>query len=209
MSKRSRIILLSCVTVLCCVALITAGTLALFTYNRTVTNHLQAGSLVATLTRTELVSTVLDAHGRLVTSADDDPKDFTEQSADNVFGLKSQETVAPGCSFEAAMQLSNGGTVAFCYWVEITGISGDDELQDQLQLTVSINGGQARSATLTSGEAASLLGSEQSPVGTLAVGEQGSFTVKLEFLSAAGNDAQSKTASFDLVVHAVQVTAQQ
>ena len=207
MSKRSRIILLSCMTALCCVALIVGGTFALFTYNRTVTNHLQAGKLTATLTRTKLQSVTLQADGRLVSSTDAQAKDFTAQTTDNVFGLSQQQTVAPGCSYQATLTLKNDGTVAFVYWIEISGIDGDNELKDQLQLTVAVTDGETKSATLGSGEASSILGSELSPIATLVVGQRSEFSVKLEFLTAAGNDAQTKTASFDLIVHAQQVTA--
>lgn len=206
MSKRSRIVLLSCITVLCCVALIVAGTFALFTYNRTVTNHLRAGSLTATLTRTKLTSTALSANGKLETVTDTQTKDFTAQNTENVFGLTSREAIAPGCYFEAAMRLANRGTIGFVYWIEIKGIEGDKELQDELELTLTAPDGQIKSAILSSDDAAQIMGSESEPIATLLVGESDDFTVTLKFLSEAGNSAQTKQASFDLIVHAQQLT---
>ena len=211
MSKRSRIILLSCVTVLCCVALVVAGTFALFTYRREVNNHLQAGTLTAKLVRTKLISTTLDpTTGMLKTGQPNTTEeDFTNENGKNVFGLGETETVAPGCSFAATLKLTNTGSVAFGFWIEITGINGDDALKSQLQLTVSVKDGSTKQAVLSSGDVAGIMGSESAPIGTLVVNGTAEFTVTLEFLSAAGNEAQAQTANFDLIVHAQQVTAQQ
>ncbi len=208
MSKRSRIILLSCITVLCCVALIVGGTFALFTYKREVTNHLQAGELKAILTRTKLQATTLGDDGQLKTATNAEPKDFTQQNTDNIFGLKTQETVAPGCSFTATLTLQNQGTVAFVYWVEVSGITGDKELQDQLQFTVSVTDGDSKSELLSSDQIGTVMGNATAPIGTILRGASAEFTVTLTFVdTSANNTAQAKTASFDLIVHAQQVTA--
>lgn len=206
MSKRSRIILLSCITVLCCVALMVGGTFALFTYNRSVTNHLQAGKLTATLTRTKLETVTLDGStGELKSRTSTETVDFTAESTGNVFGLTDGDRVAPGCKYAATMKLANTGTVAFVYWIEIDLKAGDSELTEQLQLTVSVTDGESKT-TLLSAEPDEVTGSAAEPLGTILIGKDSEFTVTLEFKSEAENAAQSKSANFDLIVHAQQVT---
>ena len=49
MSSRIRVIFMSCITIMVCVAVMAVGTFALFAETFKVTNHLKAGSLDVTL----------------------------------------------------------------------------------------------------------------------------------------------------------------
>ena len=151
--SRAKVMLLSCMTIMMCVATITAGTFALFTDNVTIHNHLQAGTLDARLARTNLVYALPDADGILDL---DNPTtvttrlelDGTTTADSNVFGMSDGEHfIVPGCFFEATLELKNEGNVAFDYGIKIDFQSGmDTELAQQLKVTVTPHVGQAKSA---------------------------------------------------------------
>lgn len=201
-TNRKRALLVSGSVILLCLTVITGMTLALFTDDEVVTNHLKAGDLDVTLVRTKLTSTYLTERGFLDTVTDDRDKDFTNGTDENVFALDGA-VIVPQSKYIAEMQVSNQSDVAFGYWVEIvyTG-SADVELADQIEITVNT----AQSKRLSQGL---VVGSEKEPIGVIAVGEAGEFTVTVEFLDLANsinNQAQGDEVTFDLVVHAVQYT---
>ncbi|MBQ1231895.1 MAG: hypothetical protein IIW17_04460 [Clostridia bacterium] len=201
-TNRKRALLVSGSVILLCLTVITGMTLALFSDDEVVTNHLKAGDLDVTLVRTKLTSTYLTERGFLDTVTDDRDKDFTNGTDENVFALDGA-VIVPQSKYIAEMQVSNQSDVAFGYWVEIvyTG-SADVELADQIEITVNT----AQSKRLSQGL---VVGSEKEPIGVIAVGEAGEFTVTVEFLDLANsinNQAQGDEVTFDLVVHAVQYT---
>ena len=201
-TNRKRALLVSGSVILLCLTVITGMTLALFTDDEVVTNHLKAGDLDVTLVRTKLTSTYLTERGFLDTVTDDRDKDFTNGTDENVFALDGA-VIVPQSKYIAEMQVSNQSDVAFGYWVEIvyTG-SADIELAEQIEITVNT----AQSKRLSQGL---VVGSEKEPIGVIAVGEAGEFTVTVEFLDLANsinNQAQGDEVTFDLVVHAVQYT---
>ena len=201
-TNRKRALLVSGSVILLCLTVITGMTLALFTDDEVVTNHLKAGDLDVTLVRTKLTSTYLTERGFLDTVTDDRDKDFTNGTDENVFALDGA-VIVPQSKYIAEMQVSNQSDVAFGYWVEIvyTG-SADVELADQIEITVNT----AQSKRLSQGL---VVGSEKEPIGVIAVGEAGEFTVTVEVLDLANsinNQAQGDEVTFDLVVHAVQYT---
>ena len=201
-TNRKRALLVSGSIILLCLTVITGMTLALFSDEEVVTNHLKAGDLDVTLVRTKLTSTYLTERGFLDTVTDDRDKDFTNGTDENLFALEGA-VIVPQSKYIAEMQVINNSDVAFGYWVEIiyTG-SADIELADQIEVTVNT----AESKRLNQGL---LVGSETEPIGVLAVGEAGEFTVTVEFLDLANsinNQAQGDDVTFDLVVHAVQYT---
>jgi len=59
-TTKKRSVLLSVMTLVLCLALVAGGTYALFSDQVTLTNHLEAGTLDITLTRTKLVTKSLD-----------------------------------------------------------------------------------------------------------------------------------------------------
>ena len=61
MTKKKRTILLSVMTAVLCLALVAGGTYALFSDQVTLTNHLEAGKLDITLTRTYLKTKSLNS----------------------------------------------------------------------------------------------------------------------------------------------------
>ena len=90
MTRRNRSVLLSVLVLVLCLALIAGGSYALFTDEITLDQHLQAGTLKATLIRTELVKTELDGNGFLTSNEDEPDKrhiNFTEATTENAFGI--------------------------------------------------------------------------------------------------------------------------
>ena len=138
---------------------------------------------------------------------DDEDKDFTHDVDENVFAL-SGAVIVPQSRYTAEMKITNNSDVAksdvaFAYWVEIvyTGVSGVD-LAEQINVTVNTDNSKRLNEGL-------VVGSESEPIGVLAVGESGEFSVTIEFLNLAeaiNNGAQGDEVTFDLVVHAVQYT---
>ena len=216
MSKGMRAVLVATITMMLCIALIAAGTYALFTDTVNLTNHLQAGDLSITLKRTELVKTTLNASGYLVDdtvqSATDTPVNFTNSTRENVFGIEEDEKVVPGSKFVAKLQLENESDVAFGYWIEIVckDKTKGENLAKQVKITVSTSADRSDFV----GNGLIVKGANDGYLGELAIGATATFTVTLEFLDSAvvnnnieeNNLAQGEEIDFDLVVHAVQAT---
>lgn len=210
MSKKSSVVVLALVTALLALALIMGITLALFNDRAEVTNHLQAGTLKVELYRDSLESVRLNEEGLLVATAKDtESKDFTGSSNENIFEIKDGEYVVPGSAFTAGMRLVNVGDVAFGYWIELkVTVDGKESqaLAEQLKLSVTPESGSALNTTFAANEFK--LGSDEAPVATVLVGEEGKFTVTVVFdNNDNNNDAQLGQVSFDLIVHAIQITS--
>ena len=138
--------------------------------------------------------------GVLTPFTDDTPVDFTNATSENLFGIQEGEVVVPGCLFEATMSLSNDGNVTLNYWMEIRMTSGfDTALAEQLQVKLTVNGKEYSTIV------GQPLGGERAPLGTLAKGENISFTVSVEFIEHENNNAaQGQSISFDLYVTTAQ-----
>lgn len=218
MTTKKRSVLLSVMTLVLCLALVAGGTYALFSDQVTLTNHLEAGTLDITLTRTNLVTTSLDANtGFLVeteNSKDIDfskPYDPTDPNAENenVFDIVDGTLIVPGCEYTAEMQIANNSDVAFGYWLEIVfDDTVDLTLAEQLKITVTtVDGNKSISGMLNT--SAGLIGKEADPVGVLAKGGSALFTISVEFCDldhSVNNNAKGTTFNFDVIVHAVQIT---
>lgn len=211
MTKKHSVLILSLITVLLAVALVVGATYALFSDSIKVTNHLEAGKLEVTLTRYSLTWSKLDANGTLSAGSDEVEKPFTDGSTDNVFGIEDEDLVVPGSNYTAWMRLDNKGDVAVGYWVEIKlTVNGaeqaaDKALAEQLKLTVTPNGKAAEEKYLSEGLT---LGSDSVPIAKVNAGSNTSFSVKIDFVhDDDNNDAQEGYVTFDLIVHAIQVTA--
>lgn len=209
MTTKKRSILLSILTLMLCLALVAVGTYALFSDQVTLENHLQAGTLDVTLTRTSLKTKTLDdATGFLVDNpVNDEDVDFSKPTTRNVFDLETGDLIVPQSSYLAEMKIENNSDVAFKYWIEVVlKDSTDPAFAEQLDVKVTTEKmPQGTSATLSAGLK---VGSEQTPIGTLAKGTSQTFTISVTFVddNDVNNDAMNDELNFDIVVHAVQET---
>ena len=185
-TNRKRALLVSASVILLCMTIIVGMTWALFTDTQKVSNHLQAGDLSITLKRTELTKTTLNAGGYLVEM----PKDttvvnFSNPTDENVFGLTTDgngnvtEKIVPGSTFVAKMEIENNSDVAFGYWVEIVCTDKTNGADLAKQLKVTVNTGEDAVSTVNDGLK---IGSDKSYIDVLAIGEEGTFTVTVEFV---------------------------
>lgn len=212
MQRKTRTILVACVTALLCVAMIAGGTYALFTDQVTMTNHLQAGTMDITLLRTNLTTKTLNsATGFLISNEYADDEDFSDPTNKNLFEIDSADMIAPGCEYNAEMQIFNNSDVAFAYWLEVVFVGTEKpELANQLRVTVTTASGTPIEAYLKDGLT---VGNETNAIATLAKGAAQIFYVKVDFVDdkTAGvtfdnNNAMDNVLQFDVIVHAVQVT---
>ena len=222
-TNRKRVLLVSASVILLCMTIIVGMTWALFTDTQKVSNHLKAGDLTITLKRTELTKTTLNASGYL----EQLPKDttvvnFSNPTDENVFGLTTgdngivTEKIVPGSKFVAKMVIENKSDVAFGYWIEIVCTDKTNGADLAKQLKVTVNTGNDTTSTVNDGLK---IGSDNNFVDVLAIGEDGTFTVTVEFvddgysfvdgvLSSTNDSAEKENLEFDLVVYAVQVTTE-
>lgn len=202
--KKLRALLSAALMIMLSVSIAVAGTYALFSDSVEVTNHLQAGTLELGLTRTKLVKSVPDATTGMPTKTEDaTARDFSAATSENVFGI-GDEKIAPGSWYEVEMRVINKGTVAFNYRVaiELDSATTAENLAFAEQLTVYVNG--AAEGTKLSDckiENGKIIVSDKL-VQKNATEEK--FTVKIVFNSLAGNAAQGKEVTFDLIVMAEQ-----
>ena len=211
-TSRTRTLLVSSVVILLAMVVVVGVTWALFTDTQNVSNHLQAGDLSITLTRTELTKTTLNADGYLVElPTDTTVVNFSNPTDANVFGIGENEKIVPGSKFVAKMDIANNGDVAFGYWIEIVCTDKASGANLAKQLKVTVNTGSDTSAFVNDGLTVK---GENGYVGELGIGDTAAFTVTVEFLDSfvaengiENNDlAKGENLAFDLVVHAVQAT---
>jgi predicted ribosomally synthesized peptide with SipW-like signal peptide len=205
-------------TLVLALALVAGGTFALFSDQVTLKNHLEAGTMDITLTRTNLVATSLDATTGFLVKTENpkdidfstpyDPQDPNAEN-ENVFDIVDGTLIVPGCSYSAEMQIANNSDVAYGYWLEIVFDSAiDPTLAEQIKITVT-TADNSKSVSGKLSESAGLIGEETDPIGVLAKTGTALFTVTIEFsdlANGANNSAMGKTFEFDVIVHAVQVT---
>lgn len=192
------------VLILLCLGPVIGITYGLFEETVSTRNHLVSGSLDATLVRKRLVSLNADADGYLKSVVDDNLKDFSHDTGDNIFGVDETMLVVPGSSFTAEMRITNNGNVAFYYYVEVffNSTISDASFASMLKLSVVSEKGIKREILIKDGLT---LGKDDSGIGLVPVGASENFTVKLEFLDDENNNnAQNKFVVFDLRVHLVQ-----
>ena len=200
--RRKRALVVSTATILLCLSVVAGATWALFTDTQVVKNHLVAGDLTISLTRTELTKTYLNDDGFLVTKQVQKPTDsevgFTNPTGENVFGLTVDEKVVPGSKYVATMKVNNQSDVAFNYWIRIDCKDEDaaKELAKQVAVTVyrDLNGdGEIDTETKITPETEAVLngctissgledGSDQDFVGLITKGGNETFVVSVEFV---------------------------
>ena len=219
-TNRKRVLLVSGSVILLCMAIIVGTTWALFTDVENVENHLQAGKLNLTLTRTKLSGLALDAStGYLVDFEDLQQVGFTDTTTEenNVFQITPKAEpqitydtkVVPGTKYVATMQISNNKTnsdTAFGYWVEIDydETASNADFAKQVEVIVTPKG---RTGIKATAEAGLKVGNDGQPIAVVAKGETAEFTVSVEFKNVTNSEndkAQGKNVEFDLIVHAVQ-----
>lgn len=202
--NRKRALLAAGAVILLCMTIIAGMTYALFSDSETVRNHLKAGDLDATLTRTYLEYNVLDAAGRLEVIQVEGEFDFSNASTKNVFGVDSTNLLLiPGGYFKADMKLANTGNVAFTYNIGIQLIGKGNALAEQLQVTVTHPNGTTTTKMLSELTQGITIDSGELIRG----GAAQEFSVTILFVdSGTNNSAQDQQAEFDLVVTAVQST---
>ena len=200
--NKKRILLASCSIIAMCLCAIVGMTYALFTDSVSVKNHLQAGNLDIALVRTDLEYAILDNDGYLTTYSDDKDFDFTDGTKENVFGIESTDCkIVPGSYFDATLELQNKGNVAFTYSVKLVLIEGDNELADQLKVTLTHADGTQTIKTVSE-----LVNGLEIEAGTMTTDTKAqAFSIKVEFVDGTSNNlAKDQTVVFDLVVSAVQ-----
>ena len=219
MAKLVKTLFTSIAAIALAAMLFVAGTYALFTDTITVTNHLQAGTLEATLTRVTLTGNVIDGNGFLVDYEGDENVDFSDPSEENMFDLDNTNYIVPGMYRTAEMKLSNQSTVAFAYWIEIVltdpTLAEDIALSEQLEVTVTTANdevGVDKKPIENAGTNKIELGTQAAPIGIVTTGGSQNFTVTVTFKDYGtaednvNNNAKEANISFDMIVHAVQVT---
>lgn len=204
--SKVRTLLVACVMIMLCAAMIVGGTYALWSDNVTVENHLTSGTLQVKLERISLTKTYLDDEtGYLVTAGPDTTiVDFTDTNTadDNVFGIE-DEKVVPCSEYEAKLRLTNNGDVAFTYDVIIKLNSASNALAEQLK--VYIDGEDKGTLDQYAVDGKAIISTQ-----TMAKNDAAKeFTVKIQFINDndINNDAQDKEVKFDLLVNAVQKTS--
>lgn len=138
--NRKRVILTSCSIILLCTAIIVGMTFALFSEQMKLTNHLKAGELSITLTRTNLKYSTLDGKGYLKEVVVDKVEDFTSSNSanKNIFNIDDSTLIAPGSYFESTMKLTNNGNVAFTYEVNLSFNDKDSDIDIAKQILISV-----------------------------------------------------------------------
>lgn len=205
MKKRSNLIIIFVALVLFLFAFTAIGvTYGLYDETISTNNHLVAGSLKVTLVRQKLTTINIGSDGNLVNTVDNEVKDFSTGTNDSIFGITDGMIVAPGSSFTAEMKITNGGDVAFYYYVEVfcNSMISDKTFATMLKLSVESEKGVKREVLISDGLT---LGEDEHGLGLVEAGGAETFTVKLEFLDDQyNNKVESKFVRFDLKVHAVQ-----
>lgn len=214
--KKKRVLLISCSVIMLCICIIAGMSYALFTDSVSVGNHLQAGNLNVTLTRTNLEYSVLNAEGELAVKTVAEDLDLTTSSANNVFGIDSTDIrIVPGSYFDADLEIENAGNTAFNYSISIKLLGDSTDLAEQLKVIVTHPNG-----TTTEKMLSELAGGLSIDTGKMKVGDTAqTFSVRVEFVddgrpdtnpstTIVNNDAQGDSAVFDLIVTAVQATTQ-
>lgn len=205
--QKKKVLLISCAIILVCVSVIAGVTYALFSENKKVNTHLQAGKLDISLERTSLKYAVLNSNGELETKTDMQVVDFTGNVSGSVFGIDAQDNkIVPGSYFEAAMEIGNDGNAAFDYNIKLVlGNESNEALAQQIEVTLYENGTAVETKKLSELTDGFVLASGSMTASDAAK----SFAVKVEFVNSNSNNAaQNGDVYFDLIVEATQKTAE-
>ncbi len=193
MTNKFKVMLLSCVTILLCVATISVGTFALWSQQVKIQTHLSAGTLNVQLFRTNLERKV---SGQVSTNPNSIDFTGTNHANANIFDIEQGDNIYPGDYFEATMKLVNNGSVDVKYTVKIVVYAADNtSSKDNAlaeQLTVTVDG-------------ASLVG-DTTAEKLLSAGTDSVFVIRVNFDDLGLNTAQGGLANLDITVTATQNT---
>lgn len=205
--NKVRSIIVTCMMILFCTALVVGSTVALWSDSVRVENHLTAGTLNVKLERIGLTKTSLDDEtGYLTVVEDAQTVDLTDTDTSNanVFGIGENEKVVPGAYYDAKLRLTNDGDVSFSYDVIIKLTSASNALAEQLK--VFVDGVDKGYLSEFAGDDGVAVISTQ----TMTKNDGAKvFSVKIVFDDLDENNAaQNERASLDLLINAVQLTAE-
>lgn len=216
-TNRKRVILVSSAVILLCMTIIVGTTAALFSDSTAIRNHLQAGDLEVSLKRTYLEYSTLNSVGELAVTSNSQTLYLNGSVNENVFGVDSETMrIVPGSYFDAHLEISNDGNVAFNYSVSIQLVGNSNALAEQLKVIVTHSDGSETEAMLSE-----MIAGRTIQAGNIkAGGANQQFSVRVEFIDDIdynqgldvndermnNNLAQTQIAEFDLVVSAVQAT---
>ena len=204
-SKYANKILLSSVTLLLCLAILTLTVFVFFDNSVGLINHIESGELDVSLVRTDLKGKVFSSDGALKDYHNPARIDFSTPSKYNLFDLKDDVYVVPGCEYIATMEVINNGDVKFGYYIEFV-VRDDSSLELCEQLQVVVTSGDK---TITTKLSDFMLGGEGDYISILDIGCISTVTVEVCFIddSSINNAAMDKKVYFDFIVHAQQVTS--
>lgn len=205
--NKVRSIIVTCMMILFCTALVVGSTVALWSDSVRVENHLTAGTLNVKLERIGLTKTSLDDEtGYLTVVEDAQTVDLTDTDTSNanVFGIGENEKVVPGAYYDAKLRLTNDGDVSFSYDVIIKLTSASNALAEQLK--VFVDGVDKGYLSEFAGDDGVAVISTQ----TMTKNDGAKvFSVKIVFDDLDENNAaQNERTSLDLLINAVQLTAE-
>ena len=190
--------------ILICLVILIGMSFMIFTDKKNVVNHLRAGDLDVTLTRTNLEYTILGENGTTKVITVEEDLDLTDATEKNAFGFNSDHVlIVPGNYFKADLQLKNSGNIALEYTVGMQLISETNALAEQVEVTVTDPNGLKTVKRLSE-----MLEGVTVKAGEIReAGATQSFTVEVRFIddTTINNAAQTQMAVFDLVVNAQQL----
>ena len=216
--KKSKGLFLAFFVIFVAAAMITTGTVALFSNKIVVVSHFQAGELKADLYRTSHQKMLLGEDGYMHKTVVAEEEVQVTSNTTNMFELQEGDLLVPLCEQIAEFRIENHGDVTFVWSLQLM-INGeeanesDEELLEQLKLTVE----------LLDSNGDPVLDGDQQPIvlqhfaddltdAALEVGEvapqgKGYFRVTLLFADLEDNNsAMNQNAYVDFVIKAVQST---
>ena len=209
--NKVRTLLMACVMIMLCAAMIVGGTYALWSDKVEVNNHLSAGTLKVSLQRTYLEKHTLGDDMYMVTTTDNTIAPTTA----NIFGMSSDECVVPTSYYAARLELTNKGDVAIDYEIKIV-VKSDSDKELAKQVKVFIGEGEIGNVDYDEGRYLATEADGNVTLTQFTVGNgfmdkpqtKKEFWVKIVFEDRLdNNDAQNKQASFDLLITAMQKTS--
>ncbi len=137
-----RTLLFSVLAIVISAGLVVGGTYAIFSDKVTVNNHLKAGTLDVGLNRVSYQEYTLSDRGTMTVGALNTERVDLTKDASSVFSVS---RAVPTSWYEAKIEVSNNGSVAFDYGVRVIWDSGsaekaDKAFADQIKIKITSTG---------------------------------------------------------------------
>ncbi len=198
----------SILALILCAIIIVGATMALFTDNIVVNNHLSAGNLEVGLHRVSYQEFSIDANGLMSNKAQNTDRIDLNKDASVLFNISN---AVPSSLYQATIEVTNLGTTAFNYGMRILWQANDNpDDNDEVfasQIRITVTGSKIQNET----NSVSFMLSEVSSVTDISLGymlkgaDPETFTVKAEFVNSDSNNAAMLASIiFDVQVFAVQ-----